>query len=114
TIYQPANPNIPTFVYNTYSNNNSPSVTINNNQTLTLTGSVYKKIEVKDGATVIFTKPNIYIDELKTNKDATIEFSGCTNVFINKDFKLDDRGILNSNGYMVTIYVDDNVDIDKG
>ena len=111
-IYQPANPILPPFVYNVYSDNSSPDVTINNGQTETLTGSVYDKIEVKDGATVIFMQPNVYIKELKTKQDANIDFVGCTNLFIKDKFILEKGGKINDDELnQVVIYVDNNVDI---
>ncbi|MCB0463683.1 MAG: lamin tail domain-containing protein, partial [Flavobacteriaceae bacterium] len=113
-IYQPANPIIPTFIYNTYSNNSSPDAKANDNQTLTLNGGVYDKVEIEEDATIIFTAPNVYINELKTKKRATIEFTGCTNMFINKDFELDEDGTFNSSGKMVTLYIDDKLEVKKG
>ncbi len=113
-VYQPANPTIPAFVYNGYSSSSSPDVRVNNNQTLTLSGGVYNKVELEENATVLFTASNVYINELKTKKSATIEFNGCTNVFLNKEFKLDDNGVFNSNGYMVTVYINDDFEVKKG
>ncbi|MFC5196568.1 HYR domain-containing protein [Bizionia hallyeonensis] len=113
-IYAAANPTIPTFVYNTYSNNASPDATVNNNQTVTLNGSVYDVVTVKQGATVIFSQSNVYINELKTFKDANIEFSGCANVILNEKFTLAEGGTINSNGNKVVFYVDEDVQIEKG
>jgi hypothetical protein len=107
-----ANPIIPAFVANTTSNAGSPNITINNNATQNLTGSVYGTITIKQGATVTFTQANVYINEIKTFKDATIEFAGCTNLYINEKFQLAEGGVINSNGNYVTIYVDDDVMIE--
>jgi hypothetical protein len=113
-ILQPANIPFPAFVTNTLSNNTSPNVTINNNQSVTLNGSVYGTITVKQGATVTFSQSDIYIDELKTFDGASIEFSGCANVFINDKFMLAQNGTINGNGNNVVIYVNDDVQIEKG
>ncbi|OUR94317.1 hypothetical protein A9Q87_01330 [Flavobacteriales bacterium 34_180_T64] len=109
-----ANPTIPAFITNTYSNAGSPNETINNNQTVTLNGSVYGTVTVKSGATVTFSQSNVYIDELKTFSNATIEFSGCANVFINDKFMLAQNGVINSNGNNVVFYVNEDVQIEKG
>ncbi|MGC1631628.1 MAG: T9SS type A sorting domain-containing protein, partial [Gelidibacter sp.] len=114
SVYQPAIPIIPAFVYNGYSNSNSLDVRVNKNQTVTLSGGVYNNVDLEESATVIFTAPNVYINELTTKKSATIEFDGCTNVFLNKTFKLDDNGVFNSNGYMVTMYVNADFEVKKG
>ncbi|MEO5789323.1 lamin tail domain-containing protein, partial [Gelidibacter sp.] len=114
SVIQAANPTIPAFVYNAYSTSNSPDVRVSNNQTVTLSGGIYNKVEVDDNATVIFTAPNVYINELKTKKRATIEFNGCTNMFLNKEFKLDENGMFNSNGFMVTVYVNEIFEVKKG
>ena len=109
-----ANPDIPTFLYNNESNNSSPDYTVNNNQTRTINGGVYDKIEVKDNATLIFTSSNIYINELKTKKNATIKFANCANVFINKKLKIEKDNNFNPDGNYVTVYVDDKVDVKEG
>ncbi|TYA56306.1 T9SS type A sorting domain-containing protein [Formosa maritima] len=110
-----ANPTIPQFVYNTQSNNSSPSVTINNNQTQTLNGSVYKTITVKQGATVYFSQSNVYINELKTFEGASIEFNTCANVFINEKFMLAQGGTINADdSNKVIFFVNEDVQIEKG
>ncbi|QRM90408.1 DUF5011 domain-containing protein [Lacinutrix sp. WUR7] len=113
-IYQPATPIIPPFVHNIQSNSASPDVTINNNSSTTLNGSVYGTINIKNGATVTFTEPNVHIDELKTANDATIEFSGCTNLLVNKKLDFGDRTLFNSDGHMVTVYANSDVEVNKG
>ena len=113
-VYAPANIPLPTFIYNTVSNNQSLDVIVNNNQTQTLTESVYGKVEIKNGANVTFTQQNIYIDELVIRNDATVQFSSCSNLLINKRVQFGERTIFNSNENMVTMYVNNDVDIDKG
>jgi hypothetical protein len=113
-VNQPANPIIPPFLFNTQSTTSSPDVTVNNNQTVTLNGSVYDEITVKQNATVIFTQSNVYINDLKTFENATISFTGCANVYINDKFMLARGGIINEAGKNVVFYVDDDVQIEKG
>ncbi|RMA57656.1 HYR domain-containing protein [Ulvibacter antarcticus] len=113
-IYAPAVVTLPPFLFNTLSDNSSPDVTVNNNQSVTLTGSVYDKVEIKDGATVLFTSPDIYIDDLKTKKDITIEFAGCANLYLNKDLKLEKNSIFNSAGNYVVVYIDKKLHVKEG
>ena len=72
-INEPANPVLPEFVYNTLSTSNSPSVTIASGNTQTLDGDVYDLIWVREGATVIFSQPNVYVNRIKTSDGAHIE-----------------------------------------
>jgi hypothetical protein len=114
-VFAPANPTIPAFVFNTFSNNSSPNATVNNNQTQTLTGSVYDVVTVKQNATVIFTQSNVYINELKTFDGASIEFENCANVFINEKFMLAQNGTINADDpNKVVFYVNQDVQIEKG
>jgi hypothetical protein len=114
-VNAPSNPTIPGFVFNTYSNNSSPSVTINNSQTQTLNGSVYDVVTVRQNATVNFSQSNVYINELKTFEGASIEFVGCANVYINEKFMLAQNGTINNDDpNNVVFYVNDDVQIEKG
>jgi hypothetical protein len=81
---------------------------------MTLSGDVYDKVDIKEGATVIFTESNIFIDDLKTKKDITIEFSGCTYLYINKSLKFEKNITFNTLGHKVVIYVDDKIEIKEG
>ncbi len=110
----PANVILPQFIYNTLSNNNSPDITVPENQAMTLYGDVYGKIDIKEGATVTFAQSNVYINELKTKENTTIEFSGCSYLYINKELKFDDHTTLNALGNKVVIYVDDDIEVKKG
>ena len=113
-INAPAVIGLPTFIYNTASNNSSPDVTVNNNQSITLNGSVYGKVDVKDGGSVLFTSPDIYINELKTKKNASIEFAACANLYLNKRLSLDKDNVFNANGNYVVVYVDHHIDVKEG
>ncbi|MFC4720688.1 HYR domain-containing protein, partial [Geojedonia litorea] len=109
----PAAPqSIPAFVANTYSNAGSPNVIANTNQTLT--GSVFNVVQVGQGVTVTFTQPNVYINQLVTQQNASIEFGSCANVFINQKFTLAQFGTINANGKNVVIYVNADIQIEKG
>lgn len=113
-LYAPAVVTLPPFVFNTLSKKSSPSVTVNKNQSITLTGSVYNEIEIKDGGSVLFTSPDIYINELKTKKGVTIEFAGCANLYIKEELELGKDNVFNAAGNYVVIYVDEEIEIEEG
>ncbi|WP_191858648.1 T9SS type A sorting domain-containing protein [Hanstruepera ponticola] len=113
-INNPANPIMPDFIYNTLSSNNSETVRISNGDTQTLDGEVYDEVWVRAGATVIFSQPNVFINRLKTSEGATVEFEGCSNVYLNSMFMLAKYGTINSNGNAITFYVNNDVHIEKG
>ncbi len=69
--------------------------------------SVYGKIDVGEDATVNFTQSNVYIEELKTKTGVSINFSGCTNLYINKHFKLEKNTVtINAKPDVNSIVVD--------
>jgi hypothetical protein len=113
-INEPANPLIPEFIYNTLSRRDSPSVTIPNGETLTLDGDVYDLVWVREGATVIFSQPNVFVNRIKTSQQANIEFTDCANVYVNDMFMLAKYGTINSNENAVVFYVDNDVHIERG
>ncbi len=67
-------------VFPVFVNNPSPSsgnnVTVADNATVTLAGSLYKEILVGKNATVIFTAAIVNIRKLTTNDNSTVKFSG--------------------------------------
>jgi hypothetical protein len=113
-IYESANPFTPEFLYNTMSNNGSPSVQVNAGQTMVLDGDVYDWIRVREGATVTFSQSNVSINRLQTWDGATIAFDGCANVYINDRFMLAKNGTINAEGNNVVMYVDNDVHIAQG
>jgi hypothetical protein len=113
-INEVSNPIMPDFMYNTQSNNSSPSVTIANGDTQTLDGDVYDQVWVRDGATVIFSQPNVFVNRIKTSQGANIEFAGCSNVYVNSMFMLAKYGTINSRGNSVTFFVNNDVHVEKG
>ncbi len=113
-ILAPAAPVLLAFENNAYSSGSSPSVTVNNGETTHLLESVYKHVVVEEGGTAIFIQPNVYIDELKMRKGATLEFIGCTNVMINRNFQVAEGGTINADQNTVTFFVDNMISIEKG
>ena len=109
-----ANPILPNFMYNSYSDRNSESVTIASGDIQTLDGDVYDLVWVRSGATVVFSQSNVFVNRIKTSEGATIEFEGCSNVYINDMFMLHKYGTINANENAVTFYVNNDVHIEKG
>ena len=73
---------MPTFEYNT--NPSTADVKVLKNATVTLTGSVYGKVEIEENATLIFTEENIFIKELKIKEGSTVKFTQCAHVRVLK------------------------------
>ena len=113
-VLSPADIDLPDFIYNTVSNDDSADVKVEDDEMLVLDGQVFNKIEVKEGATLTFTAGNIFINELKTEKHTTIKFADCANVFINKKLVLKEFTNFNLDMNNVTLYVDDKVEVKKG
>ena len=114
TTLAPAVVDLPPFVFNSVSDDSDFDIKVEEGQTITLNDQIYGKIEVKEGGTLIFNNSNVFIEELKTYKNTTVSFTGCTNLFINKEVKFEDNTEFNSSGESVTMYVDDDVIIEEG
>jgi len=108
-IVAPAGVSLPTFHANPYNSNNH--VPVGQNQNVVLTDCVYGKLDIKKNATVTFTCDNIFIHELKMKEGVTINFSGSTNMFINKKVKIEKNSSFNPDGEHVTVYVDEKFEV---
>ena len=53
-------------------------------QTAELHESNYGTVKVKKGGKVVFTNSNVYLREIKVERSATVNFTQCANVYINK------------------------------
>ncbi len=103
---------LPTFLYATVGNTD---VTVPDNTTMILSGASYKKVEVKKNATAIFTQQDVSVKELKTKEGATIKFSACTYLRIEKKLDLDKDNSFNPDGYKVSVFIEDEkADIKEG
>ncbi|MCT4622445.1 MAG: thrombospondin type 3 repeat-containing protein [Schleiferiaceae bacterium] len=103
---------LPNFLYATASNN---SVVVPSGTTMTLTGSAYKVVDVKQGATVIFTSNDISFYELHCDDNVTVKFSGCTYLRIYDRFHAHKNNSFNPDNYQVTMYVEnDHAEIKEG
>lgn len=78
----PADIPLPPFVSNPYPG--TFDVKVPDNATVTLADSVYKKIEIGKNATVTFTRPTVFAQEVIIRENATVKFSGCANMVIKR------------------------------
>ncbi|MCP4123076.1 MAG: S8 family serine peptidase, partial [Bacteroidetes bacterium] len=108
-IYDPANVTLPPFFQNPHNSNNNE--TVNDGAVVTLTDCFYKKLEIKRNAKVTFTCDNIFIHELKVKEGVAINFSGSTNMFINKKVRIKKNSTFNPGGDYVQVYVDDKFEV---
>jgi len=109
-IYDNVDLPLPEFVHNTVSDSNSQDIVVNYGQTVTLDGYNYGRIEVKGGATVIFTKSNVFIDELVTRYKGKVEFIQSSNLFIKKSVVFGRKTKFNHGGdFSVVMYVEEDV-----
>lgn len=114
-IESPAVLTLPNFINNTVTNGDSEEVVVEENQVVTLNGSEYGKIEVKENATVIFTNPNVFIKELKTKENANVEFTGSTNLYVEKKVELYKNTDFNQTGSnTVVVYAMEEVKVKEG
>ena len=113
-ILEPADIDLPDFSYNTVSNQSSPDIVVNNYQTLTLDGSEYGRVFIKNGGAVTFTNSNVYIEELKMQNSTTIDFEECTNLYIMDKIKFGKNTSFNPSENSVFVYVDGKVEVDRG
>jgi hypothetical protein len=110
-----SNITLPDFIFNISTTDDSLDVNVEEDESVILNESVYGKVEVKKGGTVTFTNSNIYLKELKTKDRANIEFTGSTNIFINKELDLNKDTNFNQTGdFTVIVYSEYKVKVDEG
>ncbi|RMA56690.1 T9SS type A sorting domain-containing protein [Ulvibacter antarcticus] len=113
-INSPAEMDLPEFVYNPYSDAKN-DVKVNSGETVTISGHIYRKIQVKKNAKLIIDTDNLFAREIKLEKESIVEFTGCTNVILsNNGLKLHQDTQFNPTGMNVEVYSDHNVEIDQG
>ncbi|MBU2939762.1 hypothetical protein KO494_09450, partial [Lacinutrix sp. C3R15] len=115
SIFAQAVITLPPFITNNTTNDDSVDVVVEEGEDLVLPGDVYGKIEVKEGGTLSFTSPDVFIEEIKTEENATIIFiNKCGNVYLQKGMELGENNTFNPRHRNVTIYADDKVKIKEG
>jgi hypothetical protein len=98
---------------------NYKSLTIKKNVTVTITGTLYGKIDIQEGATVTFAPVGgiINIESLtatgKLINLTRINFSNCTSVRIKDNVVIDQSSLVNVDGPKVTFYLGDNNNDDE-
>ncbi len=113
-VLEPADVDLPDFIYNTVSNSSSPDIVVDYYQTVTLDGSEYGRVFVKYGGVVTFTNSNVYLEELKMQNFATIDFEECTNLYIQDNLKFAKNTRFNLKENSVFVYVDGKVEVERG
>lgn len=105
----------PPFEYNPYCSTASISnVSVPDNATMTLNGSVYKNIMIGKNCTVTFTQQNIYALSIYVKDNSKIKFANCTRIRICKKLDLDNKVVFNPDTSEVIVYAKDGIDIGPG
>lgn len=113
-IYATPSVTLPAFKYNPYCNSNN-NKTVGQNATVTLTDSVFDKVNLGKGSTVIFTRSRLFINDLNMGENCTIKFtSACVEMFLCKEFNIDKGSFFNPDYKGVVIYSKKKVDVKKG
>gem|GEM_PF-513094 len=130
-IYGVANVTLPTMQYNTSNTRYLQDKTINSNVTttvsgnydevtlkkgsnVTLTGTIFGKIKLEEGASVRFTSSTIDVEEIQIEKGpksggySYIHFAPNTSVRVSKKVTIGSDVIVNPEAYQVTFYMADN------
>ena len=102
---------LPAFIPHTASGGND--VKVNKNDTVTLSASVYKKVELEDNSVVTFTAPDLSVEEFKVKEGVTIIFDQCTEIKVEKGLDFDKSVVFNPTKESVTLYAE-KADIKEG
>jgi hypothetical protein len=130
-IYGIASVTLPTMQYNTSNtrylqdktinsnvtttvNGNYDDITLKKGSNVTLTGTVFGKIKLEEGASVRFTSTTIDVEEIqiekgpKTGGYSYIRFAPNTSIRVSKKVTIGSDVIVNPEAYQVTFYMADN------
>ena len=107
-----ADVDFPQFRKNPSPGNND--IIVQNGQTMTLNGSNYGLIKVKENATLIFDNPEIFIEEFITKDGASIEFLQNTELILDDNIKIGENNQFNLTGEKVIIYTEEGFIINNG
>ena len=108
-IQQPAGISLPPFKNNPSNSNNH--ITVQENQTMTLTGSSYGKIKVEKNATLFFDNPEIFLKSITTEEGAMIDFLQPSEVKVKGAMKLDKENDFNPSGTAVVVYLKQKLEV---
>jgi hypothetical protein len=98
-----ANYVVPQFLGNPYAG--TVNVNVANGTTVTLSDSIYKNVHIGENATVTFTRPVVYIADLKVKNGATVKFTGCTRLSVDKKVDFEKNTKFNLERHKVIMYV---------
>ncbi|GAB5558101.1 MAG: hypothetical protein SchgKO_23140 [Schleiferiaceae bacterium] len=108
------NISLPTFLYASAGCSNN-KITVPKNGTLTLNGTSYGKIYVKEGGTLIFTQSDVSVRELKVQKNGSVEFTTCAYLRVYKKAYFQKNSTFNPDGYKVWMFLEKgNADVHEG
>ncbi len=85
-----------------------------NNASVTLSDSIYSKVNLGNNAAASFTQPIVYVKSLTTGSHASISFKGCTEIRVAGNIELGEYTSFNSGSKGLVIYCDGDVEIEKG
>ena len=94
--------------------NKQSNLKIKKGSNVVITDSIFQNIQIETGATVTFKSKNIYADELKTQKNVTIKFEGCTRIYLCKYLEIDEENQFNTENNSVIVYAEKKVGIKEG
>jgi len=129
-VYGVATVTLPTMQYNTSSTRYLRDIRVNQNTTVTLTGnyddvtikkganatltgSIFGKVRLEEGASVKFTSAVVYMEELKVDRGpksggySYVRFNQSTSVRLNGKVSIGNDVIVNPEAYVVTFYMGD-------
>ena len=91
---------LPSFETNPYTSNNN--ISVGQNQTVTLTDSIYNEIKIDKYGTVIFTQPVVNIRKIESKEFAVIKFTQCTKIRLKEHLHMKRNTQFNPDGLGVT------------
>jgi hypothetical protein len=98
---------------NSNSSNNNKNV--NQNAIVVITDSIMGTVVIGKNATVTFTAANLYLKDLEIKEGATVIFTQCGSMRVCNHVKVDKGALVNAtNPVIMTIYVEKKFDVDEG
>ncbi len=104
-LYQEPDVQLPTFLENNFTSNNS--VTIASGTTQTLTAAEYKDVTVRTGGTVIFESNQVFIEDLNIQRDGSLIIGDCTELIVKNRVTFGTNSQININNNRLSIFAND-------
>jgi hypothetical protein len=97
------------------SNGSNNNKNISQNATVAISDSIMGTVVIGKNSTVTFTAPDIYIKDLEIKEGATVLFTQCAVIRICNHAKIDKNVSFNAtNSVQVTMYIEKKFDVDEG